>query len=258
MYTPYRDEVKITFQINWDNNTFRGFIIALCVTVVLLLMLSWLKVETPQYRLLNEEGFVNIPFENLNFGNGDGTGQSKGNLSAEGVAHKGQAPSQELEDAQRQGKTHQSNIIDNTDELTFDVRPVSSLKSTSSSSSSSGSDARNVGTSNGFDNGTGLGEKGFGTGAGEGFGDIEWGGGGNRRLLNKVIPKLPQGLKYAGTIRLALYVAPDGSVSRVLPIEKSDPRLESACIEALRKWKFNPIPGNVIMKGIITFKLNLK
>jgi TonB family protein len=108
------------------------------------------------------------------------------------------------------------------------------------------------------DNGTGLGEKGFGTGAGEGFGDIEWGGGGNRRLLNKVIPKLPQGLKYAGTIRLALYVAPDGSVSRVLPIEKSDPRLESACIEALRKWKFNPIPGNVIMKGIITFKLNLK
>jgi protein TonB len=87
---------------------------------------------------------------------------------------------------------------------------------------------------------------------------IEWGGGGNRIVLSKVLPTYPPGYNVSGRVRLRFTVRPDGSVASILPVERSDPVLERIAIQALRQWRFNPIESAVEMVGIITFVFELQ
>jgi hypothetical protein len=62
-------------------------------------------------------------------------------------------------------------------------------------------------------------------------------------------------------IELRFWILPNGAVGRVVPVKKSDPRLEALAINYLRYWRFNPIPFDAPQDeqwGIIPFKFRLR
>jgi TonB family protein len=117
-------------------------------------------------------------------------------------------------------------------------------------------DASGVGTANGGD-ASGLGRFGSGAGKGAGYG-LEWGGGGNRVVLHKEMPKYPSGVNTSVQIKIRFTVLPNGSVGAILPMQKGDPVLERAAIEALRRWQFNPLNDTKDMVGFITFTFRVQ
>lgn len=243
--------------IPWDKNTARGLAIAISLCILLIAIFS--KVHPPVY----DQRYImirSVPLELLNLGEGDGTGMSKGNLTPEGMAHLGEAPLTNIHDAATAEKKEYDKNADNSDETEASTYiAVADLKSSSKTQgSSSGKGDENVGTQNGESWGMGLGNKGTGKGLGSGFGDIEWGGGGNRVVLVKHVPKFPKNVKTSATIKVKFYVLPDGSVSKIIPLQKADPELERAVIEALKKWRFNPIKSDVVMVGTIPITFILR
>ena len=104
----------------------------------------------------------------LNFGEGDGTGMSKGNLSREGEAHKGEKTNSELEDASIATKTKIiKNATSNDIESASNFIPKKELSSNEKNDNNLQGDAsKNTGNPNGTEQGTGTGNKGFGPGAG--------------------------------------------------------------------------------------------
>lgn len=84
---------------------------------------------------------------------------------------------------------------------------------------------------------------------------IEWEGGINREILYEVLPDV-SGLRASGTtIKLVITVEPSGTVLQVEPVQKGgNTELENRAIEALKKWRFAPLPNDgKNQKGIITF-----
>jgi TonB family protein len=62
-------------------------------------------------------------------------------------------------------------------------------------------------------------------------------------------------------IELRFWLLPNGSVSRVVPVKKSDPRLEALAINYLRQWRFTPLPSDAPPDeqwGIIPFKFRIR
>jgi TonB family protein len=67
---------------------------------------------------------------------------------------------------------------------------------------------------------------------------------GLRKVLDKVTPQYPELARashLAGTVKLAVIVAPDGSVRSVRPIG-GNPVLLKAAQDAICKWKWAPAP----------------
>ncbi len=251
MYRPYSDEKHISIKIDFDPNTAKGFAISLSIYFLLIFIISTFRFEQPvdPYTQKNL-----IPMEMISFGMGDGTGISKGNLSAEGQAHKGRSPVNQIEDASfaaKQARSLPSNIDDPLLAKRIEAKPE--ITSTEGSKNAQGTGARDIGSSDGLPEGIGLGDKGFGPGAGFGLGDIEWGGGGNRIVLYKVLPKYPPNYNVSAQIRIKFVVSPQGYVIQMIPLQKGDPVLERAAMDALRQWRFNPLKENKEMWGIITF-----
>lgn len=250
MYKGYQEERQIKINIYWEPNTARGFLISLAIFFLLIFLISFIKYEPPTLPTYEPK---TIPLELINFGLGDGTGLSRGNLSQEGIAHQGKPPANQLEDASiaaaKGGKPSQ---IDDP-LLAKQITPTNQLSSETGNKDNLGTGSRDIGKSDGTKEGTGLGETGFGPGVGYGLGDIDWGGGGNRIVLYKVLPRYPQGYNVNAQIRLKFTVSPDGVVTNIVPLQKGDPVLERAAIEALRQWRFNRLKENKEMYGIITF-----
>ena len=257
MYVPYRQETQIDFKLPWDNNTARGFGLALALTILFIFLISFWKVEKVTFA---EYESKTIPLELLNFGDGDGTGMSKGNLSQEGMAHKGTLVNSDLEDATIASKTKFNKDAATEDQnAALNLNPVNALSSTDKNTKDlQGSGSKNIGKPGGTPEGKGLGDKGFGPGSGLGFGDIEWGGGGNRVVLQKVLPKYPQGVNTGAQIRIRFTVSQDGTVVSMIPLQKGDPILEKSAKDALRQWRFNRLKDNKEMYGIITFTFRLR
>ena len=109
---------------------------------------------------------------------------------------------------------------------------------------------------------------GGGTGGGSGGGigrsngySIDWGGVGSRRLLSGRLPRYPEGTTKEMPVYLQFSVLPDGSVSNVIPLRRSDELLEREAIAALRTWRFDPLPSAYEQKtqvGKITFNFKLE
>jgi TonB family protein len=62
-------------------------------------------------------------------------------------------------------------------------------------------------------------------------------------------------------IELRFWILPNGTVSRVVPLKKSDPRLEALATNYLRQWRFNPLPREAEQDeqwGIIPFKFRIR
>ncbi len=258
MYTPYRENTGIKLNIPWDKFTARGFVISVAFYLCLLPFLSIIKIDKPVRREI-EVNRIPIEILQISFGDGDGTGASKGNLTEEGIAHLGSSPSTNLSDAESAGKTQLSDIAAPDDPENYSGHiPTKDIASTDvGTTNANGTGSRNIGSANGSLLGTGLGTQGSGRGLGLGLGDIEWGGGGNRTVLSKKIPTYPKGAR-GGQVKIRFIVDKNGTVVSLRPAQKGgDPILERAAIQALREWKFNPLKQDMDMEGVITINFKL-
>jgi len=252
----FEEKQTFNFKLPWHKHTAQGFAVGIPVTLICILLLNIVRDPQPEQRFIK----VNtVPIELLSFGFGDGSGASKGNLAREGVTHKGVIPQSSLHDAEVAAKTTVSkNIASNDISESSNIVARRELSSSEAITDGSGSGSRNVGTPEGSLDGTGLGTRGSGPGLGEGFGDIDWGGGGNRVVLSKKIPTFPPGVNTSAQIKIRFIVRPDGTVSQMVPLQKADPRLERAAMDALRQWRFNPLKEDIDMVGIIPFTFKLR
>jgi protein TonB len=82
----------------------------------------------------------------------------------------------------------------------------------------------------------------------------------DRRVIFQ--PPLPSvTVENEAEIELRFWILPNGTVSRVVPLKKSDPRLETLAINYLRNWRFNPLPLDVPSEeqwGVIPFKFRIR
>jgi TonB family protein len=248
--TKYENPQDIEFKIPWDKITAKSWAMALTSLGVILMFLSFFGVGEPERIQLTERPNIVL----LNFGEGDGTGKRKGNLQKEGKTNRAKNVKTNLEDAKRSSKTKQKrNPSTATIEESNNITAVEKIETKKTElPKPGGNDNENIGKSDAPSDdlfARGLGDVGSGTGAGTGIGDIDWGGGGNRIVLNKPLPKYPDGVRASSKMIMQIKVLPDGTVSNVISKKKGDPRLEIATVEALKKWRFNPIDSNVIMIG---------
>ncbi len=100
-------------------------------------------------------------------------------------------------------------------------------------------------------------------GAGEGsFGfDIDFGGKGQRKIYNYNLPSYPEGVSKEIDVKLRFTILPDGTVGRIIPLIKADARLETAAINSLRTWRFEPLGSDqkqVEQTAVITFPYRLQ
>lgn len=244
----------LNIRIPWDSNTAKGFVSAVVIMVIFWLISPYIQLEKAQPRELS----TSIPIELLNFGPGDGTGKRSGNLTKEGKSVKGNRAEINIEDAQVASNTRgKSNA--NIEDATKFIASTDIKSNEKNNTKMDGTDNKSVGKSDGSDiAGTGLKDRGTGRGAGDGFGDIDWGGGGNRILLSKKLPQFPKSVKSNARIELRFKVLSDGSVSQVIPLQKADPALEQAAINAIKQWRFNPLSDNKEMWGTIPLTFILR
>jgi TonB family protein len=97
------------------------------------------------------------------------------------------------------------------------------------------------GASAGFQSGV-VGGSGIG-GAGSGMDLLGGGGGmdGKPKVVTSVDPAVPPSVrKKGGTITVIIFVSEKGRVTRVEVEKSTDPLLEKATVEAVRKWVFEP------------------
>lgn len=239
----------ITLQIPWERFTARGFGIALIAVPCLLYVMSLTQCSPP---VLHERTEIrSIPLMELRWGNGDGTGNSGGNLTKSGAKKQGQKPSLDIEDASTSVKTKVKTTASTDITTSANIKPVKELGSTSQTPNAhTGTKDIGVGKE-GLLSGSGLGQTGDGKGSGEGWG-LQWGGGGNRGVLYKRLPTYPAGAT-ATQIKVRFRVSPEGTVGQMNFVTKGDPQLEYEVTKALKMWKFNKINDERDMEGIITF-----
>ncbi|HLP26996.1 MAG TPA: energy transducer TonB [Candidatus Didemnitutus sp.] len=192
-----------------------------------------------------------VPLTLVILGDGDGTGVRSGNLSREGASQRGKETQNPLQDAQRSASSNgntqvadpnQSARLIATRDVGRDGKPHDGDASD-----------RTVGNKDGKDDGTGLGWVGSGPGKGLGYGDIDWGGGGNRTVVSKVLPNFPAGTLNT-EVKLRFRVLADGTVSLVWPVRRGgNPKVDQEAMRVLKQWRFNKLSTGVEMEGTITF-----
>lgn len=244
--TRYVDTPMVRINFVWNPNAVRGFIVAVGVLLLVLLVSMCTRIEPPEPYVIRNS----TPIELLVFGDGDGTGARKGNLTREGAAQKGKESTNPLEDAQRASSSRGDASSDPSQSST--LIPVKDVGKDGTRKDGEAAD-RSIGRNDGSDQGTGLGWAGSGQGKGLGIGEVDWGGGGNRIVTNKPLPVFPPGTLNT-EVKLRFRVQPDGTVSLVWPIRRGgNPAVDEAAMKALRQWRFNKIPNDIEMEGTITF-----
>lgn len=254
-FNNYDEKPFVSFRFPWDRITYSSWVVSVIIFILFIFFTKLFDLNPPNEISLQRNV---VPIELLYFGEGDGTGGNKGNLTEEGQKLKGPATSNQLEDARIAAKSNNPNQSNVNPEDAAYLRPSGSPSSEKDNQQEKGSDSRSIGSPDGDAFGSGLGEKGFGSGSGKGFGDIDWGGGGNRVVLFKKVPQYPPGVNASGTIKIQFTVLQDGTIDKMYPLEKADPRLERAAMDALRQWRFNPINQNVVQVGVITLTFKLR
>jgi TonB family protein len=76
----------------------------------------------------------------------------------------------------------------------------------------------------------------------------------SRRAKTKVQPNYPElarRMNITGTVKVEVVVAPNGTVKEA-KVVGGHPVLADAALEAVRKWRFEPAPGE--STGVINFK----
>ena len=81
----------------------------------------------------------------------------------------------------------------------------------------------------------------------------------NRVSLSSPLPRYTE--KVNATIKVRITVNPQGRVVQRVPLIKGNPELEEAVMNALQRWRFNPLPANAPQEnqtGVITFRFRLE
>ncbi|PKD43384.1 energy transducer TonB family protein [Rhodohalobacter barkolensis] len=63
------------------------------------------------------------------------------------------------------------------------------------------------------------------------------------------------------TVRVRIFVNPQGNVERIIPLIRMNPELEREVMQTLRSWRFAPLPSSVpqeVQEGVITFRFVLE
>ena len=71
---------------------------------------------------------------------------------------------------------------------------------------------------------------------------IDFAGKRTRAIYFYTLPDYPAGVEKEVDIVLKIIIEPDGTISRIFPLIKADSRLEIAAINALKNWRFEPLP----------------
>jgi len=90
---------------------------------------------------------------------------------------------------------------------------------------------------------------------GGGTGPIRIGSGQGLSLLKRVEPAYPPAMQAArveGTVVLDATIERDGSVGDVKVLKSSGPMFERAAVEAVKQWRYSPIP----FEGLLTVTVN--
>lgn len=77
----------------------------------------------------------------------------------------------------------------------------------------------------------------------------------NRKVMKKQLPAYPTDMVKNGTVMLKFSVMPNGTVSEISIVKKSDPVFENLSINALSQWRFNI--SDKKNTGIITFHFKM-
>lgn len=240
---------NIEFQLVWSPDTFKSFAIACAALALFLGMMTCSHVDKPEPLALSRPEPVTL----LVFGEGDGTGGRKGNLTAEGAKMKGQDVSNPLDDATRAATSATGATPAKDPSQSANLVAAKDVGVKGPDKTDADAAERTIGSRSGSDDGYGLGDRGSGRGAGLGLGDIDWGGGGNRTVLRKIMPEYPPG-SLNTSVKLRFRVQPDGSVTAVWPVKRAgNPEVDKAAIRALQQWRFNKLDSDVEMEGTITF-----
>lgn len=88
---------------------------------------------------------------------------------------------------------------------------------------------------------------------------LVWDGNIARSILRQRLPEYP--VKVEAEIRIRFTVDPQGRVISMIPLQKGPPELERAAMQALREWRFNPLPAympQLPQSGVITFRFRLE
>lgn len=100
----------------------------------------------------------------------------------------------------------------------------------------------------------GLGPSGFGY-------DIDFGGKRVRKVYSYFIPPYPDGVSKEIDVKLRFTIMPDGTIGKIFPLIKADSRLESAAINSLKQWRFEPLPSaqsQQVQTAVIVFPFRLQ
>lgn len=243
----YDDISSLQVKFRWNPNAVRGFVASM--TVLSLVVMLSMCVPPPAPDIIHTVDAGDTLIE-IRFGDGDGTGANDGNLQKEGRTQKGPSSENPLEDAARVKQSTNGNVDPSDPNSHSRLTPTNEIGRKGKNNDDN--DERRIGGTDGTEDGPGLGRIGEGSGKGLGYG-IEWGGGGNRWPSQKVLPKKPPG-SLDTQVKLRFRVASDGRVTRVWPLQRGgDPSVDAAAIQAMYKWKFNPLTTDVEMEGTITF-----
>ena len=82
-----------------------------------------------------------------------------------------------------------------------------------------------------------------------------------RTVTYKIIPEYPANLQKQALVKINFTVLPNGRIGEMIPRIKADAQLEKITMDALRQWRFNPLPSykpQEIERGVITFRYLLK
>ncbi|MCS6809248.1 MAG: TonB family protein, partial [Bacteroidota bacterium] len=235
--------------------TVLGFGASIAAMVILLLILSLLNIKP----YIRQPEHMSVPIHLLHFGSGASSTPSAGNLTVEGAVRSALRNPQPLDDAGKtvydkldsriKAREYQNSIPKPAAELST---PSPSRRHTENYKATSDIGLQTIQP----EKSQGLGRFGTGTGSGQGF-SVDWGSGGNRIILHKELPKYPEGITTSTQIKMRFTVLPNGSVGLIIPLQKGEPSLERAAIEALRRWQFNPIHDGKEMTGLITFTFKM-
>ncbi len=256
-----QSKLELRVRIPWDSNTAKGFGAAVSLLALLGLLVGTLPPPKEKPPMLPYEVLATV-----NFGAGDGSGRSKGNLSPEGLMQRARRSAALLEDAQRSAPRvrRPARRISPTQEggrltpvASDATRGLRAQDSVTGRNAADGNSRSTIGDRHGSVEGTGRGTSGSGQGAGLGLGDIDWGGGGGAIVVRKVIPTAPENLARSTIVKLRFLVSPQGDVIDVRPLVRGAPEAENAAIRALRQWRFRPLKADSVLVGIITFRFDV-